>query len=128
MLSPPPPQDVHHGNGTQQAFYGDPRVLYISLHRYDDGNFFPGSGAPDEVRGAPSAGTAWGAGGRAGAGARRSRGGQHAWGPLSARIPLVCPHGLRLVHVPRQATSDPSADNTLESPGSNLGGPRAVSR
>ncbi|CAL8266329.1 unnamed protein product [Lota lota] len=41
--------DVHHGNGTQQAFYGDPNVLYLSLHRYDDGNFFPGSGAPDEV-------------------------------------------------------------------------------
>ncbi|XP_068101404.1 histone deacetylase 4 isoform X2 [Hyperolius riggenbachi] len=41
--------DVHHGNGTQQAFYTDPSVLYISLHRYDDGNFFPGSGAPDEV-------------------------------------------------------------------------------
>ncbi|CAB1327723.1 unnamed protein product [Coregonus sp. 'balchen'] len=41
--------DVHHGNGTQQAFYDDPNVLYLSLHRYDDGNFFPGSGAPDEV-------------------------------------------------------------------------------
>uniref|UniRef100_H3D919 Histone deacetylase n=1 Tax=Tetraodon nigroviridis TaxID=99883 RepID=H3D919_TETNG len=41
--------DIHHGNGTQQAFYSDPSVLYISLHRYDDGNFFPGSGAPEEV-------------------------------------------------------------------------------
>ncbi|XP_069472122.1 histone deacetylase 4 isoform X4 [Ambystoma mexicanum] len=41
--------DVHHGNGTQQAFYSDANVLYISIHRYDDGNFFPGSGAPDEV-------------------------------------------------------------------------------
>ncbi|XP_043911097.1 histone deacetylase 5 isoform X2 [Protopterus annectens] len=41
--------DIHHGNGTQQAFYDDPNVLYISLHRYDDGNFFPGSGAPEEV-------------------------------------------------------------------------------
>ncbi|XP_027727879.1 histone deacetylase 9 isoform X4 [Vombatus ursinus] len=41
--------DVHHGNGTQQAFYADPSILYISLHRYDEGNFFPGSGAPDEV-------------------------------------------------------------------------------
>ncbi|XP_053821116.1 histone deacetylase 5-like [Vidua chalybeata] len=41
--------DIHHGNGTQQAFYSDPHVLYISLHRYDDGNFFPGSGAPEEV-------------------------------------------------------------------------------
>ncbi|XP_068123413.1 histone deacetylase 7 isoform X2 [Hyperolius riggenbachi] len=41
--------DVHHGNGTQRVFYGDPNVLYISLHRHDDGNFFPGSGAADEV-------------------------------------------------------------------------------
>uniref|UniRef100_A0A8D0E5G3 Histone deacetylase n=1 Tax=Salvator merianae TaxID=96440 RepID=A0A8D0E5G3_SALMN len=48
--------DVHHGNGTQQAFYNDPNVLYISLHRYDDGNFFPGSGAPDEVGVGPGVG------------------------------------------------------------------------
>uniref|UniRef100_A0A7N8XS59 histone deacetylase n=1 Tax=Mastacembelus armatus TaxID=205130 RepID=A0A7N8XS59_9TELE len=41
--------DVHHGNGTQEIFYSDPSVLYISLHRYDDGNFFPGSGSPAEV-------------------------------------------------------------------------------
>ncbi|KAH0628979.1 hypothetical protein JD844_010673 [Phrynosoma platyrhinos] len=41
--------DVHHGNGTQQVFYRDPNVLYISLHRHDNGNFFPGSGAADEV-------------------------------------------------------------------------------
>uniref|UniRef100_A0A4W4FMZ1 Histone deacetylase n=1 Tax=Electrophorus electricus TaxID=8005 RepID=A0A4W4FMZ1_ELEEL len=48
--------DVHHGNGTQQAFYNDPNVLYLSLHRYDDGNFFPGSGAPDEVGSGPGLG------------------------------------------------------------------------
>ncbi|XP_047302436.1 histone deacetylase 4 isoform X10 [Homo sapiens] len=48
--------DVHHGNGTQQAFYSDPSVLYMSLHRYDDGNFFPGSGAPDEVGTGPGVG------------------------------------------------------------------------
>ncbi|KAL0977833.1 hypothetical protein UPYG_G00161890 [Umbra pygmaea] len=41
--------DVHHGNGTQSVFYSDPSVLYISLHRYDNGNFFPGSGDPAEV-------------------------------------------------------------------------------
>ncbi|XP_075221474.1 histone deacetylase 6 isoform X2 [Lycorma delicatula] len=35
--------DVHHGNGTQHIFEDDPQVLYISLHRYDNGNFFPGS-------------------------------------------------------------------------------------
>jgi acetoin utilization deacetylase AcuC-like enzyme len=34
--------DVHHGNGTQKAFYKDPSVLTISLHQ--DGNFPPGSG------------------------------------------------------------------------------------
>ncbi|XP_051994989.1 histone deacetylase 5-like isoform X5 [Xyrauchen texanus] len=48
--------DIHHGNGTQQAFYNDPNVLYISLHRYDDGNFFPGSGAPEEVGVGPGEG------------------------------------------------------------------------
>ncbi|XP_027629030.1 histone deacetylase 4 [Tupaia chinensis] len=48
--------DVHHGNGSQQAFYSDPSVLYVSLHRYDDGNFFPGSGAPDEVGTGPGVG------------------------------------------------------------------------
>ncbi|XP_037128393.1 histone deacetylase 7 isoform X2 [Syngnathus acus] len=41
--------DVHHGNGTQEIFYSDPSVLYMSLHRYDHGNFFPGSGSPAEV-------------------------------------------------------------------------------
>ncbi|KAG8311280.1 Histone deacetylase 7 [Homalodisca vitripennis] len=40
--------DVHHGNGTQQVFYDDHRVLYLSIHRHDDGNFFPGTGGPTE--------------------------------------------------------------------------------
>ena len=38
--------DVHHGNGTQNSFYEDPRVLYFSTHRY---GFYPGTGAPTEV-------------------------------------------------------------------------------
>ncbi|RDB24986.1 Histone deacetylase clr3 [Hypsizygus marmoreus] len=33
--------DVHHGNGTQRAFNDDPSVLYISLHRYEQGTFYP---------------------------------------------------------------------------------------
>ncbi|XP_066967774.1 histone deacetylase 4 isoform X9 [Macrobrachium rosenbergii] len=41
--------DVHHGNGTQSMFYDDRNILYISMHRYDDGSFFPGTGAPTEV-------------------------------------------------------------------------------
>ncbi|XP_033103185.1 histone deacetylase 4-like [Anneissia japonica] len=40
--------DVHHGNSTQKLFYDDQHVLYISLHRHDEGNFFPGTGAADE--------------------------------------------------------------------------------
>ncbi|KAL1748791.1 hypothetical protein HDZ31DRAFT_29029 [Schizophyllum fasciatum] len=34
--------DIHHGNGTHRAFIDDPTVLYISLHRYDGGVFYPG--------------------------------------------------------------------------------------
>lgn len=37
--------DVHHGNGTQDAFYDDDTVLYLSTHRYP---FYPGTGAADE--------------------------------------------------------------------------------
>jgi acetoin utilization deacetylase AcuC-like enzyme len=38
--------DVHHGNGTQAMFYGDPRVLYVSSHQWP---FYPGTGGVDEV-------------------------------------------------------------------------------
>ncbi|XP_014270934.1 histone deacetylase 6 isoform X2 [Halyomorpha halys] len=33
--------DVHHGQGTQQMFYNDPRVVYFSIHRYEHGSFWP---------------------------------------------------------------------------------------
>ncbi|MBU4220319.1 MAG: histone deacetylase [Euryarchaeota archaeon] len=38
--------DVHHGNGTQEAFYDDPSVMYFSTHQYPH---FPGTGWLDEV-------------------------------------------------------------------------------
>ncbi|CAN7000622.1 unnamed protein product [Brassica rapa subsp. trilocularis] len=41
--------DVHHGNGTQEIFEQNKSVLYISLHRHEGGNFYPGTGAADEV-------------------------------------------------------------------------------
>jgi len=31
--------NVHHGNGTQHLFEGDPSVLYFSVHRYDHSDF-----------------------------------------------------------------------------------------
>ncbi|CAO3618068.1 unnamed protein product [Mucor hiemalis] len=40
--------DIHHGNGTQKIFYDNPNVLYISVHRWEHGKFYPFSGAPDE--------------------------------------------------------------------------------
>jgi acetoin utilization deacetylase AcuC-like enzyme len=38
--------DVHHGNGTQDIFWNDPRVLYVSSHQSP---LYPGSGARDET-------------------------------------------------------------------------------
>jgi acetoin utilization deacetylase AcuC-like enzyme len=38
--------DVHHGNGTQEIFWSDPHVLYVSTHQSP---FYPGTGAADEV-------------------------------------------------------------------------------
>lgn len=38
--------DVHHGNGTQDTFYGDPNVLFVSMHQYP---FYPGTGRAAEV-------------------------------------------------------------------------------
>ncbi|KAI8972642.1 hypothetical protein BDB01DRAFT_809389 [Pilobolus umbonatus] len=40
--------DIHHGNGTQKIFYDNPDVLYVSIHRWEHGKFYPFSGAPDE--------------------------------------------------------------------------------
>ncbi len=40
--------DAHHGNGTQNAFYGRSDVLYVGLHQ-DGRTLFPGSGFPNEI-------------------------------------------------------------------------------
>jgi acetoin utilization deacetylase AcuC-like enzyme len=40
--------DVHHGNGTQEIFWDDPAVLYVSTHQHP---LYPGTGRPDEVGG-----------------------------------------------------------------------------
>jgi acetoin utilization deacetylase AcuC-like enzyme len=37
--------DVHHGNGTQDIFWDDATVLFVSLHQWP---FYPGSGGPNE--------------------------------------------------------------------------------
>lgn len=38
--------DVHHGNGTQDAFYDDPSVYFMSIHRHP---FYPGTGLANET-------------------------------------------------------------------------------
>ena len=46
--------DVHHGNGTQETFYADPKVLYFSTHQYP---FYPGTGWIDETGASEGQGT-----------------------------------------------------------------------
>ena len=46
--------DVHHGNGTQDAFYQRPDVLFISLHQE---HFYPGTGDASETGEGKGAGT-----------------------------------------------------------------------
>jgi acetoin utilization deacetylase AcuC-like enzyme len=38
--------DAHHGNGTQDAFWTDPRVLYVSMHQWP---LYPGTGRLEEI-------------------------------------------------------------------------------
>jgi acetoin utilization deacetylase AcuC-like enzyme len=45
--------DVHHGNGTQDIFWDDPRVLYISTHEWP---LYPGTGRAEETGGAGAPG------------------------------------------------------------------------
>ena len=46
--------DVHHGNGTQDIFYGDPNVLYVSTH---ESPLYPGTGMLRETGDGDGAGT-----------------------------------------------------------------------
>ena len=46
--------DVHHGNGTQDIFWDEPRVLYVSTHQWP---CYPGTGRVSEVGGAGARGT-----------------------------------------------------------------------
>jgi acetoin utilization deacetylase AcuC-like enzyme len=46
--------DVHHGNGTQEIFWNDPRVLYVSTHQSPA---YPGTGHPREIGGPSARGT-----------------------------------------------------------------------
>ncbi len=59
--------DVHHGNGTQQIFWDDPNVMYLSSHQFP---FYPGTGAPDEIGGAQARGATVNVGLPAGSGDR----------------------------------------------------------
>lgn len=48
--------DVHHGDGVQQAFWDDPRVMTISIHE-SPATLFPGTGWPTEIGGPRALGT-----------------------------------------------------------------------
>jgi acetoin utilization deacetylase AcuC-like enzyme len=46
--------DVHHGNGTQESFWRDEQVGFLSIHRFP---FYPGTGDADETGSGPGLGT-----------------------------------------------------------------------
>jgi acetoin utilization deacetylase AcuC-like enzyme len=46
--------DAHHGNGTQDLFWDDPRVTYVSFHQYP---LYPGTGALGDIGGGEAEGT-----------------------------------------------------------------------
>ncbi len=46
--------DAHHGNGTQDMFWADPNVLYVSMHEWP---LYPGTGRLEEIGSGPGAGT-----------------------------------------------------------------------
>lgn len=46
--------DAHHGNGTQDIFYSDPRVVYVSLHQWP---LYPGTGRLDQIGAGAGEGT-----------------------------------------------------------------------
>jgi len=77
--------DVHHGNGTQQIFWDDPDVMYLSVHQFP---FYPGTGAPAEIGGAAARGTTVNVGLPAGSGDREY---------LAAFDHVLCP-ALRRFH------------------------------
>src|SRR5437899_6485344 len=45
--------DAHHGNGTQDVFYADDRVVYVSMHQFP---LYPGTGRVDDVGSGAGAG------------------------------------------------------------------------
>ena len=68
--------DVHHGDGVEQIFYDDPRVLTISLHETGQ-MLFPGTGFPADSGGP----------GRRGLGGQRRAASGHGRRRLAARLP-----------------------------------------
>ena len=104
--------DVHHGDGVEAAFYGDPRVLTISLHEHPM-TLFPGTGLPSDT-GGPAAD---GHGGQRGAArghrrrrlaARVRRGGAAAVAPVPPGHPG---QPARLRHAPAGSAGPPGADH-----------------
>lgn len=45
--------DAHHGNGTQEIFYGDARVVYVSMHQWP---LYPGTGEIEQTGAGPAKG------------------------------------------------------------------------
>ena len=87
--------DVHHGNGTQAAFYDEPRVLFVSLHQWPH---YPGSGFFNECGEGDAAGL-------------------HRQSPAAGGL-----HGRRLRARPSRRSSSPSSGSSRRRPSSSRPG------
>ena len=76
--------DVHHGNGTQDIFYEDGSVFYLSTHQWP---LYPGTGRGDETGDGPGAGTTMNFPFPAGSGRKEILGAiQNSWVPAMAKF------------------------------------------
>ncbi len=109
--------DVHHGNGTQDLVWDDPRILFASTHQMP---LYPGSGAADEsgrawaggqCAAAARCGRAAGSGRRCGQGAAGGRGARAGDGADLGRVRCPCP----------RSAGQPEPDARRISPGRRSG-------
>jgi acetoin utilization protein AcuC len=100
--------DVHHGDGVQELFWDDPRVLTISLHE-SGRTLFPGTGFPAEIGGAGAEGSAVNVALPAGTG-------DAGW--LRAFFAIVPP--LVRAHAPDVLVTQHGADSHLDDPLAHL--------
>ena len=101
--------DVHHGNGTQDAFYDDGTVFYLSLHQWPH---YPGTGAASEV--GEGAGEGWTLNVPLPAGTARESYSEHFWKAVDVALDRCRPDFILISAGFDVLAGDPLGDMRLE--------------